>query len=171
MDLWGAFSTWEVINYDGAFFRAEGTNANAFIGKSDVLVKQNSANLAHTHNFTGTAVNSEDMSRNQRHAHGERINIDNDGSIPTGTAQATLPLVLAIGRTGAEGGGSGMIGASVWGGWEEDPTAYVKAPQVLTEYTNLSHTHSVTANGTNSWTGENESRPSNFTIRVWKRTA
>ena len=32
MDLWGTFSTWEVINYDGAFFRAEGTNANAFNG-------------------------------------------------------------------------------------------------------------------------------------------
>ena len=41
MDLWGTFSTWKVINYDGAFFRAEGTNANAFIKKTGVLVKQN----------------------------------------------------------------------------------------------------------------------------------
>ena len=32
MDLWGDYSTWEVINYDSAFFRAEGTNANAFNG-------------------------------------------------------------------------------------------------------------------------------------------
>ena len=39
-ELWGAFSTWQVINYDGAFFRAEGTNANAFIKKTDNLVKQ-----------------------------------------------------------------------------------------------------------------------------------
>ena len=27
-ELWGAFSTWQVINYDGAFFRAEGGNAD-----------------------------------------------------------------------------------------------------------------------------------------------
>ena len=39
-ELWGAFSTWQVVNYDGAFFRAEGTNANAFIEKTDNLVKQ-----------------------------------------------------------------------------------------------------------------------------------
>ena len=39
-ELWGAFSTWQVINYDGAFFRAEGTNANAFIEKTGVLTKQ-----------------------------------------------------------------------------------------------------------------------------------
>ena len=32
MDLWGAFSKWEVINYNGAFFRAEGTDAVAFNG-------------------------------------------------------------------------------------------------------------------------------------------
>ena len=38
MELWGSFSTWEVINYEGAFFRAEGGNANAFIEKSGVLV-------------------------------------------------------------------------------------------------------------------------------------
>lgn len=52
MDLWGAFSTWEVINYDGAFFRAEGTNANAFIEKTGVLSKQSQSLLKHSH--TGT---------------------------------------------------------------------------------------------------------------------
>ena len=39
-ELWGAFSTWQVVNYDGAFFRAEGTNAQAFIEKTDNLTKQ-----------------------------------------------------------------------------------------------------------------------------------
>lgn len=39
-ELWGTFSTWEVVNYDGAFFRAEGTNADAFIEKSGSLIKQ-----------------------------------------------------------------------------------------------------------------------------------
>ena len=31
MDLWGEFSTWEPINYNGAFFRAAGGNANPWI--------------------------------------------------------------------------------------------------------------------------------------------
>ena len=31
-ELWGVYSMWSIVNYDGAFFRAEGTNANAFNG-------------------------------------------------------------------------------------------------------------------------------------------
>ena len=31
MDLWGEFSTWEKIDYEGAFFRAAGGNANPWI--------------------------------------------------------------------------------------------------------------------------------------------
>lgn len=52
MDLWGSFSTWEVVDYDGAFFRAAGGNANAFIEKSGNLVKQGQSLLKHSH--TGT---------------------------------------------------------------------------------------------------------------------
>ena len=52
MDLCGAFSKWEVINYDGAFFRAEGGNADAFIEESGVLSKQAGQNLCHTHSRT-----------------------------------------------------------------------------------------------------------------------
>ena len=48
MELWGSFSTWQVVNYDGAFFRAEGGNANAFIEKTGVLTKQQDAIKTHT---------------------------------------------------------------------------------------------------------------------------
>ena len=51
-ELWGEFSTWEVIDYDGAFFRAEGGNADAFIEKSGDLVKQGDQNKSHSHSFT-----------------------------------------------------------------------------------------------------------------------
>ena len=54
-ELWGAFSTWQVVNYDGAFFRAEGTNANAFIEKTGNLVKQNEGLPNITGSFHGTA--------------------------------------------------------------------------------------------------------------------
>ena len=58
-ELWGEFSTWEVIDYDGAFFRAEGTNANAFIEKTDNLVKQVDQNKAHSHSASGMNQNSQ----------------------------------------------------------------------------------------------------------------
>ena len=39
-ELWGEISQWSVINYDGAFFRAEGTDANPFLNSSDGLYMQ-----------------------------------------------------------------------------------------------------------------------------------
>ena len=57
MDLWGAFSTWVVINYDGAFFRAEGGNADTFIEKSDDLVKQGELVGSHSDPVTVTGGN------------------------------------------------------------------------------------------------------------------
>lgn len=59
MDLWGAFSTWEVVYYDGAFFRAEGGNAGAFIEKSGDLVKQQDQNKSHSHSASGMNQNSQ----------------------------------------------------------------------------------------------------------------
>ena len=45
-------TSWKEISYDGAFFRASGGNAAAFIEKSGVLSKQGSQNLSHTHSIT-----------------------------------------------------------------------------------------------------------------------
>lgn len=49
-DLWGKISQWTELNYDGAFFRASGTNANAFNGgiQGD-LVKNHVHNMNHIH--------------------------------------------------------------------------------------------------------------------------
>lgn len=48
----GVYSTWSIVNYDGAFFRAEGTNANAFIEKTDNLVKQGELVGSHSDSVT-----------------------------------------------------------------------------------------------------------------------
>ena len=45
-------TSWQEISYDGAFFRASGGNAAAFIEKSGVLSKQAGQNLSHTHSIT-----------------------------------------------------------------------------------------------------------------------
>ena len=120
-ELWGNISTWKVVDYDGAFFRAEGTNANAFIEKSGVLSKQGQSIQRHHH--TGTT--------NEAGNHRHYFNYD-----PKTTS-----------------GGAGAVlnrGTS-------------------TQWTNYAgdHTHSFTTDNT----GNDENRPANYTIRVWKRTA
>ena len=47
----GVSSTWAVINYDGAFFRAQGTGAAPFIDKNGILTPQEES----VPNITGTA--------------------------------------------------------------------------------------------------------------------
>ena len=81
-ELWGAFSTWQVVNYDGAFFRAEGTNANAFIEKTGNLVKQQEGlpNITGYFGVTMTSYNS---------AEGAFYNGDNDGISKTAGASFT----------------------------------------------------------------------------------
>ena len=56
-ELWGVYSTWSIVNYDGAFFRAEGTNANAFIEKTGNLVKQGELVGSHSDSITVTGGN------------------------------------------------------------------------------------------------------------------
>ena len=45
----GVTCQWEKINYGGAFFRAEGGNANPYITKTDVLSIQGDLVKSHTH--------------------------------------------------------------------------------------------------------------------------
>ena len=56
-ELWGVCSTWSIVNYDGAFFRAEGTNANAFIEKTGNLVKQGELVGSHSDSITVSGGN------------------------------------------------------------------------------------------------------------------
>lgn len=59
-ELWRNYSTWEELNYDGAFFRSSGGNANPFIDESGILTPQPQATAknglsisqtAHSHNI------------------------------------------------------------------------------------------------------------------------
>ena len=56
-ELWGVYSTWSIVNYDGAFFRAEGTNANAFIEKTGNLIKQGELVGSHSDSITVSGGN------------------------------------------------------------------------------------------------------------------
>ena len=113
---------------------------------SDVLIEQNSANLTHTHTFTGTAVDT--------------------GNTSNSTVSITDPGHTHAGHFGTGEGNRG-------GSYSAVPTGYTTTTgSAKTGITaKHEHTHSVTAKGTNSSSGGDESRPFNFTIKVWKRIA
>ena len=142
-ELWGEFSTWEVIDYDGAFFRAEGTNANAFIEKTGVLTKQGDSIKAHSHDYSGATGG---MSANSK-----------------GTVESTREG-LFNGRSLIWSGNTTLSGSTEWSGGDNSAGG---KPTTMT--INVAHTHDYS--GTTSNTGSNETRPENFTIRIWKRTA
>ena len=123
-ELWGVYSTWSIVNYDGAFFRAEGTNANAFIEKTGDLIKQGELVGSHSDSITVTGGN---------HAHpysyGRNYN-----------SQYTNTYKLYDANT------------------HENYTGYTGYSGDLSMSGTVNHTAT-------------ENRPTNYTIRVWKRTA
>ena len=125
-------TTWEVVNYDGAFFRAEGTNAAAFNGG-----KQGQSIQSHDHGFSWSGSHSHGVT-DPGHSHG----------IPTGA------------QDGRNGG--------------QNDHAY--SPEgnnsTTSSKTGISINNAkISISGTTNPSGGNETRPSNYTIRIWKRTA
>ena len=135
MELWGSFSKWNVVNYDGAFFRAEGTNANAFIEKTGVLTKQQDAIKTHT---TGNmSANSYGSVSSSKYGLFPHSHIDNNMTT------------------------SGCISLGDWNGRRRTGTEADNVPKTLS--INVQHTH--------TYSGAAETRPQNYTVRIWKRTA
>ena len=142
-------TSWQEISYDGAFFRASGGNAAAFIEKSGVLSKQESQNKAHSHEM--------DSAGGHKHGRGD-MEISGDIS----------GLGVNMGASGAcyvsraySGSNPRMVSDS------DARTISFLASRTWTGNTseNGSHSHTVHDDG------GSESRPENYTIKIWKRTA
>ena len=134
-ELWGNFSTWEELDFDGAFFRASGGNAAAFIEEGDTLTKQAQA----------TAKN------------GLNLNSKSDG---TGTAdktdsQGSHSHNATVASRGLDGGSNTVACIESWGSWTSGRIQSASA-----------HTHNIYLASTDA-----ETRPENFTVKIWKRTA
>ena len=56
MDMWGDFSTWEVIDYGGAFFRSEGGNASPFEASKTVSGMSGTSITINAHGLTVGSV-------------------------------------------------------------------------------------------------------------------
>ena len=136
-ELWGDISTWEVVNYDGAFFRASGGSAAAFIEESGVLSKQEQSLQSHNHSFSWSGNHSHGIS-DPGHSHQYELGVDD--------------------------GGTGHGG--------ERTRRYERNTSTYGATTGISvNSATVSISGTTGWSGGDETRPENFTIRIWKRTA
>ena len=138
-------TSWEEISYDGAFFRASGGNAEAFIEKSGVLSKQEQSLQSHNHSIahkhsrgtmeiTGALSGTKDIYNGASGAF--TINYDQD-SRPHWEAD----------KTGTYANCS-FVASRSWTGYTSEPT-----------------------NDNSGSTGDTETRPDNYTIRIWKRVS
>ena len=124
-------TTWEEVNYDGAFFRASGGNADAFNGG-----KQGQSIQSHNHGFSWSGAHSHGITDpGHRHKYGLGVN---DGH-----------------------GNGGRRSKDFYG---MDTTAFEKTGISINSST-------ISISGTTDSTGGDETRPANYTIRIWKRTA
>ena len=144
-ELWGKISTWEEISYDGAFFRAAGGNAAAFIEKSGVLSKQEQSIQSHLHTIA------------HKHSRGT-MEI-------TGSLSGTKDIY-----NGASGAFTISYDQKSRPRWEDDrENTYADCSFVASR--SWSGYTSEPTNGNSGSTGDTETRPSNYSVRIWKRTA
>ena len=125
-------TTWEEVNYSGAFFRASGGNAAAFNGG-----RQGQSIQSHDHSFSWSGSHSHSIT-DPGHSHG----------IPTGAQDSHT------------------------GDYNDHGYEYEGTKSTTSSKTNISiDSETISISGTTGSAGGNETRPENFTIRIWKRTA
>ena len=148
-EMWGTFSTWEEISYDGAFFRAAGGNAAAFIEKWGVLSKQSGQNLNHSHSASSGSMSGNTSGNFTQNGSGICVSVGGNGQTPA------WPTGICGGSPAASYNSGNGTGGGRWIGYIDNA------------YINVQHTHSIYVGDS----GGNEARPENYTIRIWKRTA
>lgn len=144
-ELWGQYSTWEELNYGGAFFRSAGGNASAFIEEGQTLSPQGQA----------TALNG---------ISGKSQTIYTGGAIDlSSTDGVEMNHSHTVSTTDIHAGAHMSNCAS-----NADHVSTIR--NIPSGGVNLRHRHSATFTPSLQST-DTETRPNNFTIRVWVRTA
>lgn len=161
-------STWVEQSYSGAFFRASGGNAGAF--QTTLGSAQGYQNAYHRHEgtYTGGPVKNDSTHASYTstdsagsHTHALRAKNNSAGSVSNG-----YPLSHEY---------SGLIGNATYSNTAmfynlNNRTNY---PTISTEGSHThpyNHVHSITT-GYNGSSTVQEARPTNYTIKIWKRTA
>lgn len=191
-ELWGQYSTWEELNYGGAFFRAKGGNASAFEEIKTVSAISGTTITINSHGLTVGSVLYDKDNNEARVV--TSITNSNKVVVDAAFSSSSLTTVYATQNQGTAKNGlsasfSGSAGTvSVSGGnhTHQMPhatnsggsTGYMggSSPDwrdVYVSYSgNLSMSGTFTPSGSVSVSSSNsETRPVNFTMKVWVRTA
>ena len=162
----GVTCQWEKINYGGAFFRAEGGNANPYITKTDVLSIQGYQNAYHNHGYTPSGSVSSSFSgslgttgSDGSHSHSVTVTADSDvwAYGLDGTAMGPGPLSFRVEKITSSGGTS-TDGSHTHG--------YTPSGSVSSSFSGDTSTTTYDGNSSN-----HEARPSNYTYVIWKRVS
>lgn len=172
----GVTCQWEKINYGGAFFRAEGGNANPYITKTDVLSIQGDLVKSHTHTQQGTFKSggpSTDSTGNGGVDHTHSISHSHDVSVTTDIKAWYHVSAYGFGV----GDGLGFLQfdeINSSGGTTNISKSTSGSASSYTHTHSLSnHTHSTTISGQTSSNDSDatETRPKNYTYIIWRRIA
>lgn len=157
----GITSEWEPISYDGAFFRAEGTNANPFTEKGTALNVQGDMVKSHTHGMEHYHYTNITHEHNY---HNNMMHVNMTMNMYTGAGDASHLLsvpgvygsIYEVYNMGDLYGYSEVVvdkyeGSKYSGGSISNEQS---TPRTLTDSNNSSAF---------------ENRPKNYTIRIWRR--
>ena len=170
-------STWTKQSYSGAFFRADGGNAGAFqttLGNAqeDATAKKglSISNTLGIYSASSGGTANTTASGGVAHTH----------TLTNGTATATSTVSRPGSRNVAYNGdnadGKIGLGSGMKLQATSDPSTVIKVTTSLGGRTDgasaYSHSHNVYLRGSVSLgNGDTETRPTNYTIQIWKRTA
>ena len=153
-ELWGSMSVWTELNFNGAFFRASGTNASAFgSGEQGDLVKNHTHNMNHIHDRGNMEINGyigSVVSANEAIVAGESFSRTFHWDSTKGTGSSGWSL---------HGNSIDFFASRTWSGY----TGGTRNPDRNNPFDKL-NTEGNDPNGI-------ENRPRNYTVRIWKRTA
>lgn len=160
-DLFSGF-TWTEVNYSGAFFRASGGNADSFITPTGTLTPQgqttavNGLGISKTGSCWGNSTTA--YSDAQWHVHNHAVYINN--------------IYAGGSNYGVAFGLQGPANYDVLQyGYADYYDNYYVAPGIPVHSHVIDFYPSVSENISFTVSGATETRPKNFTVRIWERTA
>ena len=165
----GVTCQWEKINYGGAFFRAEGGNANPYITKTDVLSIQGYQNAYHNHGYTprgsvSSSFSGSNITTGDSGSHSHTVSTTlNGGSTGVKSAVTMNGIVAGQASTLALGDATASGGTSSDGSHSH---GYTPSGSVSSSFSGSYGTTSYDGNSSNY-----EARPSNYTYIIWKRVS
>lgn len=156
-ELWGDFSTWEVLNYGGAFFRSEGGEAEEFEKTLTISsISGTSITFSAAHNLQVGSILYDKTNNEARQV--TSVTSTTVVVINSAFTSTNLTNVLIGQYDCLQQHTHPVYSATTVGGYGGGP------------YYPLSTVINVTS-GNNSGRSGTETRPTNMTIKIWKRTA